>query len=206
MVSKISHRFHKHEIYQIILTRCWGICQYLVANPLVLMTFSALLGMDSTKVRTVFFWIFSHSSRTTTCKSATVLGGGFLVLITFFRTIHRCSTALRSGLCAGYLRLVRLCFVFQDVTILARWTGALSFCKIVSKGLRRLSANSGKKCFCKIWRYFLPVTLPSTVMSGTTPSQDMQPHAIIDVPPASVDCAKNTERQQFFSWLAPYEY
>ena len=42
--------------------------------------------------------------------------------------------------------------------------------KIVALLLRCLSATSGKKCFCKMRRYFAPVTLPLTIASGPTPS------------------------------------
>ena len=54
---------------------------------------------------------------------------------------------LRSGLCAGHSRDSRQWLFFQDVTTLARWTGALSSCKIVALPLRCLSATSGKKRF-----------------------------------------------------------
>ena len=48
------------------------------SEPFALITSFTLLGMDTTNVRTVSFGILSHSSLTTTCRSATVCGEGFL--------------------------------------------------------------------------------------------------------------------------------
>lgn len=42
---------------------------------------------------------------------------------------------------------------------------------------RKLS--HGRKCCCKMSLYLFPVTLPSAITSGPTPSLDMHPHTII---------------------------
>ena len=113
---------------------------------------------------------------TTVFRSATVLEEEFLLLIAFFRTIHKFSIGLRSGLCAGQSNLVVAFLLIHDDTTLARWTGALSSGNIVENRLHHLSAIRGNKFFRNICRYFIPVTLPSTVISGPTPSKDIKPH------------------------------
>ena len=106
--------------------------------------FSPLLTNHSLQVRKSFWWRAS-------------------LLIAFFRTIHKFSIVLRSGLCAGHSRDSRQWLFFQDCYFVT-----LSSCKIVALGLSCLSATSGKKCFCKMRRYFAPVTLPLTMASATT--------------------------------------
>ena len=155
---------------QIIQKIYRGSFQYFVANPWALMTCLTLLGIDSIRVWTISIGNFPHSSRIKACKSERVFGGGHLLLIAFFRTIHKFSIGLRSGLCTGHSKDSRQWLFFQDVTTLARWTGALSSCKIVALPPCCLSATSSKKCFCKMRRYFAQVALPLTMASGPTPT------------------------------------
>ena len=108
-------------------------------------------------------WIFFHSYSTASCSSRTFFGAGFLALIACFKVIQRFSIGLRCGLCAGHSMHSRL-FLFQDVTRLARCTGALSSCNIVSLLRCRLLATNGNKCFCKVCLYFFPMT--STFYNG----------------------------------------
>ena len=80
-----------------------------------------------------------------------------------------------------WVEIRTLCWPFKGFyKRLARWTGALSSCKIVALPLCCLSATTGKNCFCKMGRYFASVTLPLTMMSGPAPSWDMQSRIISD--------------------------
>ena len=126
--------FIAHTIIQYLL---WN-TQYLVANPFALITSFALLGMDATNVRTVSFGILSHSSLTTTCWSATVCEEGFLE--SHPKILYR--VEIRA--LAGHSKHFTFLLVFREVATLARWTGTLSSCIIVSKHRRCLSATSGK--------------------------------------------------------------
>ena len=127
-----------HKLYKKIY---WGSFQYFVANPWALMTCLTLLCIESIRVWTISSGIFLPLLTNHSLQVRKSFWWRASLLIAFFRTIHKYSIGLRSGLCAGHSRDSRQWLFFQDCYFVT-----LSSCKIVALRLRCLSATRGRKC------------------------------------------------------------
>ena len=99
---------------QIIQKIYWGSFQYFVANPWALMTCLTLLCIESIRVWTISSGIFLPLLTNHSLQVRKSFWWRASLLIAFFRTIHKFSIVLRSGLCAGHTRDYRQWLFFQD--------------------------------------------------------------------------------------------